>query len=230
MCQNVALSLCLFSGQMCTSPQNILIRRDGIDTNEGAKTFEEVAHSIRDAVQSLLSDPARAESILGGIQSEDTLQRISAVANEGPVLLGSTSIRFPGAPNARTATPLIRRADASDSRFFLQERFGPISYVIATGSTDQSIALAREGALKYGAITMGVYSRDATILQAAERAAQCGGVSLSCNLTGGFVINQNAAFSDYHVSGANPAGTASLTDAAFVADRFRVVCTRSYTE
>jgi phenylacetic acid degradation protein paaN len=230
MCQNVALSLCLFSGQMCTSPQNILIRRDGIDTNEGTRTFEEVAHSIRDAVQSLLSDPARAESILGAIQSEQTLQRIIAAADEGPVLLRSTAIRFPGAPSARTATPLIRRADASDSRFFLQERFGPISYFIATASTEQSIALAEEAALKRGAITMGVYSRDPTVLQAAERAARCGGVSLSCNLTGNFVINQNAAFSDYHVSGANPAGTACLTDAAFVADRFRVVCTRSYTE
>ena len=30
-----------------------------------------------------------------------------------------------------------------------------------------------------------------------------------------------AAFSDFHVTGANPAGNASLTDTAFVAARFR---------
>ena len=34
-------------------------------------------------------------------------------------------------------------------------------------------------------------------------------------------MNQSAAFSDYHVTGLNPAGNASLTDAAFVANRFR---------
>jgi hypothetical protein len=45
---------------------------------------------------------------------------------------------------------------------------------------------------------------------------------LSVNLTGGIYVNQSAAFSDYHVSGANPAGNACLTDSAFVANRFRV--------
>ncbi len=52
------------------------------------------------------------------------------------------------------------------------------------------------------------------------------GVSRSCNLTGDIFVNQSAAFSDYHVSGANPAGNACLTDAAFVANRFRVVAQR----
>jgi len=36
-------------------------------------------------------------------------------------------------------------------------------------------------------------------------------------------VNQTAAFSDFHATGANPAANASLTDAAFVAGRFRVV-------
>jgi len=35
-------------------------------------------------------------------------------------------------------------------------------------------------------------------------------------------LNFAAAYSDYHVTGLNPAGNASLTDAAFVAGRFRV--------
>ena len=39
-------------------------------------------------------------------------------------------------------------------------------------------------------------------------------------------MNQSAAFSDYHVSGLNPAGTATLTDAAFVANRFSVATVR----
>ncbi len=52
------------------------------------------------------------------------------------------------------------------------------------------------------------------------------GVSLSCNLTGNIFVNQSAAFSDYHVTGANPAGNACLTDATFVANRFRIVAVR----
>jgi hypothetical protein len=50
-------------------------------------------------------------------------------------------------------------------------------------------------------------------------------VALSVNLTGGIHVNQSAAFSDYHGSGANPAGNASLTDTAF-AYRFRVATVR----
>ncbi len=49
---------------------------------------------------------------------------------------------------------------------------------------------------------------------------------LSCNLTGQIFVNQSAAFSDFHVSGANPSGNATLCDPAFVANRFRFVQSR----
>ena len=49
---------------------------------------------------------------------------------------------------------------------------------------------------------------------------------LSCNLTGGVFVNQSAAFSDFHASGANPAANAALTDGAYVASRFRIVQSR----
>jgi hypothetical protein len=61
--------------------------------------------------------------------------------------------------------------------------------------------------------------------EAADAFARAG-VALSVNLTGGIYVNQSAAFSDYHVSGANPAGNACLTDSAFVANRFRVASMR----
>ncbi len=51
-------------------------------------------------------------------------------------------------------------------------------------------------------------------------------MALSENLCGGIFVNQSAAFSDYHVSGANPAGTSCLTDAAFVANRFHIAMAR----
>ena len=74
----------------------------------------------------------------------------------------------------------------------------------------------------HGALTAGVYSTDPTVIERAEALAIDGGVSLSINLTGGVYVNQSAAFSDYHATGANPAATASFTDEAFVTPRFHV--------
>ena len=48
------------------------------------------------------------------------------------------------------------------------------------------------------------------------------------NLTGGVFVNQSAAFSDFHGTGANPAANAALTDAAYVAPRFRVIQSRRH--
>ena len=39
---NLAFSLSLYSGQMCTTPQNIYVPRDGIETDEGHLSFDEV--------------------------------------------------------------------------------------------------------------------------------------------------------------------------------------------
>ena len=61
------------------------------------------------------------------------------------------------------------------------------------------------------------------MIEQAIDVAEDAGVALSINLTGGVFVNQSAAFSDFHGTGANPAANAALTDAAFVANRFRVV-------
>ena len=77
-----------------------------------------------------------------------------------------------------------------------------------------------------GAITAAVYSTDSAVLESAVDRLSDAGVPVSCNLTGQIYVNQSAAFSDFHVSGANPAGNATLCDGAFVAPRFRVVQSR----
>ncbi|MDM7459878.1 MAG: hypothetical protein P3W94_011160 [Paracoccus sp. (in: a-proteobacteria)] len=51
-------------------------------------------------------------------------------------------------------------------------------------------------------------------------ASAAAGANLSINPTGNIFVNQSAAFSDFHVTGANPAGNACLTDTGFVAPRF----------
>jgi acyl-CoA reductase-like NAD-dependent aldehyde dehydrogenase len=108
----------------------------------------------------------------------------------------------------------------------MREMFGPIAYIIATDSTQQSIDLAKQSALEHGAITWSAYANDASSVDAIEAAAIEAGVPLSLNLTGQIWVNQSAAFSDYHVTGCNPSGNATLTDAAFVASRFRVTQSR----
>ena len=47
MLGNLAFSLSLYSGQMCTTPQNLLIPRDGITTDAGPKSYDEVVSRPR---------------------------------------------------------------------------------------------------------------------------------------------------------------------------------------
>src|SRR5687767_12419768 len=89
--RNVAFSLSLYTGQMCTAPQNIYIPADGIATDEGRKSLEEVAAAVSDGVRKLLGDPARAVELLGAVLSEQTAKRIDAGRALGPVVLDSQS-------------------------------------------------------------------------------------------------------------------------------------------
>ena len=113
--------------------------------------------------------------------------------------------------------------DAADTDVYMREMFGPIIYVVATQGTEQSLQLAKDSAIAHGALTWLVYTTDDDTMEAAIDAAVDAGVSVAFNLAGGLYVNQSAAFSDFHVTGANPAGNASLTDPAFVAGRFRGV-------
>ena len=224
MCANLAFSLSLYSGQMCTAPQDVWVPRGGIDTEQGHKSFDEVARGIAEAVDKLLADPARAAGVCGALAGEATLQRVRDSSGLGRVVRPSTPI--PGMDDARTATPLILAVDAAETDAHLEERFGPISFVVATDDAADAIARAAAVAKAKGAITAAVYATDEATLDAAADAFAAAGVNLSCNLTGGIFVNQSAAFSDYHVTGGNPAGNACLTDAAFVANRFRVATVR----
>lgn len=224
MCSNIAFSLSLYSGQMCTAPQDIFVPRGGIETNEGHKSFDEVASGIAGAVDGLLADPARAAGVCGAIANPATLSRLAEARSLGRILRDSAPVE--GLDDARTATPLILAVDAADTEAYGEERFGPIAFVVAVDDVTDGVNRAADLAERKGAITAALYETDeAQILAAADRFAAAG-VNLSVNLTGGIYVNQSAAFSDFHVTGANPAGNASLTDAAFVANRFRVVMWR----
>jgi phenylacetic acid degradation protein paaN len=226
MTQNLAFSLSLYSGQMCTTPQNIFVPKGGIATESGHRSFDDVARGIAAAIDGLLGDPARAVEVLGAIQNSATLERIDEAARQGQVVLASRAIAHPNFANATVQSPLLVRVDANHEDVYTKEMFGPVAYVIPTADTADAIAKAMRLAKAKGAITAAVYSTDSDVIAQAADSAADAGVSLSCNLTGGIYVNQSAAFSDYHASGCNPAANASLTDAAFVSPRFHVVQAR----
>jgi phenylacetic acid degradation protein paaN len=225
---NLAFSLSLYSGQMCTTSKNIFVPRKGATVGGEQKSFDDIAGALVKAMDGLLGDTQRAVDVLGAIQNEGTWARVEQAPRDGGTLLReSKPIQHPQFPGARVRTPAVIAVDARDENLYMREVFGPVTYIVATDSTAQSIELARKTAERHGAITWSLYSTDAVVQQKVEDAALEVGVPLSTNLTGMIWVNQSAAFSDYHVSGLNPAGNASLTDHAFVAPRFHVVQSRA---
>ena len=83
MCENLAFSLALYSGQMCTTPQNLFIPRSGIETAQGHRTFDEVTQGVATAIDRLLADPTRAMMVAGAIGNPETLARIDNVRGKG---------------------------------------------------------------------------------------------------------------------------------------------------
>ncbi len=224
---NLAFSVSLYSGQMCTTPQNIFIPSQGITAGGERRSFSQVADAFVGAVDWLLGDPKRATEILGAIQNERTLGRIGEAASAGgQVLRESAVVANESFPDARVRSPVVVKVTADRKDLFAREVFGPIVYLVETADTDEGIALAAESARLHGAITCSVYSTDDAVLAKATGAMTSVGAAVSCNLTGQIFVNQSAAFSDFHVSGVNPAGNATLCDRAFVANRFRIVQSR----
>jgi phenylacetic acid degradation protein paaN len=186
-------------------------------------SFDQVATALAESVAKLTSDPAKAVEVLGAIQNAAVAERVEKARTMGEILLDSKTLQHPEFPNARVRTPMLLKFNSVDESKIMQEVFGPVSFVIATNDTAQSLAIAEKAAREHGAMTLSVYSSNEDVTTRAIEVAEDAGVALSINLTGGVFVNQSAAFSDFHGTGANPAANAALTDSAFVASRFRVV-------
>ena len=225
MLGNLAFTLSLYSGQMCTTSQAIFVPAGGIDTEDGHKSYDEVCADLARAVERFLSKPEVAHAVLGAIQSADTAERID-IANSGAlgkVVLASQKLDNPEFPGAKVRTPVLLACDAADEKAYMEERFGPISFIVKVADTAAGIALSERVVRTHGALTVGLYSTRQDVIDAMTEATWRGKVALSINLTGGVFVNQSAAFSDYHGTGGNPSANASYSDSAFVANRFRVV-------
>jgi phenylacetic acid degradation protein paaN len=226
MLSNLAFALSLYSGQMCTTPQNLLIPRAGIATDAGHKSYDEVVAGLATAVQSLLGDDTRANALLGALVNPGVRERLENAPSLGSVALASRQVAHPEFPDAVVRSPVIVTLDGAKpdaEAAFLSECFGPVSFAVAVDSTDQAIAVLRRTVREKGAMTVGAYTTSPEIERAVEEVCQEESAQLSLNLTGGVYLNQTAAFADFHGTGGNPAANSTLCDGAFVASRFRTV-------
>lgn len=216
----VARSSSLFSAQMCTSPQVIYIAPD---------LFEPMSAAIVEQIDAIASDPAQAAGIMGAIQGEVSLTVVAEARAAVTDLAGVRTIREPAPyahpqfPAARTLTPLVIAVeDGQHVDLYAEERFGPVLFLVRKDA-DEAVMEATWLARTKGSISSYLYSTDEDFIDSATPAYEAAGANLSINLTGAMWINFAAAYSDYHVTGLNPAGNACLADLAFVASRFRIV-------
>ena len=228
--RSLATTLCMFSAQMCTSPQNIYVPAAGVKTPSGLVPLDEVARKLADAVAALTGDPKKAAMILATIQSDQTLallrQMQDAGQQRGRVLLEPRRYVHPEFASARTSTPLMLQVGKRERDLYGEERFGPISFVISCDDARDALHQATTDAKQFGGLTAFLYSTDEAYIAQAEAAYARAGAQLTINLTGAMPLNFAAAYSDYHVTGLNPAGNAALTHLAFVANRFCITQSR----
>ena len=76
---NLAFSFSLYSGQMCTAPQNVYVPRTGVDTDQGHLAADEFAARLGEAISRFTADDARAVEILGATVNDDVRGRATDV-------------------------------------------------------------------------------------------------------------------------------------------------------
>lgn len=216
----IARAASLFSAQMCTSPQVVYIPPD---------LFETLSTAIVDQIDAIVADPTMAAGIMGAIQGEVSLKVVAETQSAVAGLTGVRTLRAPAPyphpqfPDARTLTPLVVAVDEGQHvDLYAEERFGPVLFLVRKDA-GEAVMEATWLARTRGSISSYLYSTDEEFVDSATPAYETAGANLSINLTGAMWINFAAAYSDYHVTGLNPAGNACLADLAFVASRFRIV-------
>ncbi|SKD07762.1 phenylacetic acid degradation protein paaN [Chitinophaga ginsengisegetis] len=229
--QNLAFSVSLYSGQMCTAPQNFFIPEQGIKTANGQVPFNDVVQKFKEAVVGLVNHPKMGAGTLGAIQNDSTLTRAQEARHlGGKVILEGTPVVNEEFSNARVCAPTILEVTSADTAIYEKELFGPVILIIKTRDTAHSIQLAKQMASKYGAITCGAYTTDPSAKEKIAEEMNSVFTPVSFNLTGFIWVNQHAAFSDFHVTGGNPAGNASFTNQEFIVKRFVWVGNRELAE
>lgn len=218
--QNIAFSASLYSGQMCTAPQNVYVSKDGVKTAEGTLSFDEVVEHLTGAVKGLCEHPKMGAGTLGAIQNDQTVKRIDGLkSGNGNLVLDNVEVSNPEFQDARIKTPIVLTVDSSEKDLYLKECFGPILIVVKTENFEESLSIMAQSAKDHGAITCLAYSSNEDTCNTIEKTMNKVFTPVSFNFTGAAFVNSHAAFSDFHVSGGNPAGNATFTNAEYINKR-----------
>ncbi|MFI2629553.1 aldehyde dehydrogenase family protein [Streptomyces collinus] len=213
--RGLALSLCLCSGTVRTTPQNILVPATGIATDEGRKTIRDLGADLGEAVDRLLGHPVRVARLLGAIVDDEVRTGLTQAARYGAVVHASGALHHPDHPGADLRSPLVVRLGARDERVYAREWPGPVSFLVGTDSTSHSLEIFRRTAGRHGALFAAVHSTDPLVLAATEAAALDAGVHLVENLADDLPADPSSAAPEPPGGGAH-----------FVTGRFRVVRSR----
>ncbi|USA39443.1 phenylacetic acid degradation protein PaaN [Pelagerythrobacter marinus] len=225
----IARSTALFSAQMCTSPQTVFVPRDGIAAGTSQASPRDVAEALASEIDALVGNPAAAASVMGAVQAELSMDVVARVREElagrddVEIVREASPYAHPDYPDARTLSPLVAIIPKEAEALYADEQFGPVLFVVPTDDGDDAVAQATRLAKENGTIATYLYSTDEDFIARSTDAYEEAGANLSINLHGTMWINFAAAYSDYHVTGLNPAGNACLADLAFAASRFRIV-------
>lgn len=219
--KNLAFSVSLYSGQMCTSPQNFFIPETGMNIDGEMVSYAQVVDVLQNEVSALALNPKMGPGILGTIQNEQILNRAKEAKNiEAQLVLDSPQDQHPEYENARVQAPSILELNADQIDLYNRELFGPTILVIKTQSTQQSIELVKQLIKEKGTLTCSLYCINNEMAANITEELNQVFAPVSLNFTGFTFVNQHAAFSDFHGTAATAAGNASYTDTAFVNRRF----------
>lgn len=225
MLANLAFSLSLYSGQMCTTPQNLLIPRDGIRTDQApSPTTRSPPTWPAPSTASSATTPGRTPcSARSSTRTQGPPGGRRRSRRGGPGLPRGDQ---PGVPGRGRAHPGDRQAGRRQARGRGRLHQRVLRPGLLRGR--RRLRRPRRGAAApqrpgEGRDDGGRVHDDPEVEEAVQEVCLDEAAQLSLNLTGGVYVNQTAAFSDFHGSGGNPAANAALCDGAFVANRFRVV-------
>ncbi|MFN0161157.1 MAG: aldehyde dehydrogenase family protein [Burkholderiales bacterium] len=220
---SVVRSICEFGGRMCTSTRVMFVPREGISTPEGMVDLDRFAELLELEFRRQLGDDLLAARLLGAMREGEYKALVLGACAVGEVLVESRTFEHPEFPGAQVCTPAVVKLKAEDRGVWMREWFGPVAFLVECESTADAISLAAATARTQGALNAMLFTLDAGVRAAVEDAFTEVGATLCVNFSQEQSVNDELPFCDYHGPGINPAGNATVCDAAFVSNRFRVV-------
>ena len=165
-CGNLAFSLSLYSGQMCTTPQNIFVPRGGIATECGHMSLRRSRRGHRRrGRQAARRSGARGRGAGRDPEQGDARRASTRRRGRARSCCASQALQHPQFPDATVRTPIMVRLDAAREDVYMQEMFGPDRLPDRDRRHRRTPSRARPRAAKVkGAITAAVYSTDAQVI------------------------------------------------------------------